>query len=170
MTVRKKPSNGAGSPKAAPAPSSKKRSKAAAYVQDAPLLLNEPEAAYGLSPFQKIRKIKSGISKKELSSIKEKARLDYDTLAQLLSVGRATLINKKNTERFNPNVSEKILALATLYAYGYDVFGDTDAFNDWMKSPNLALGNASPLEFADTLTGIEEVRKLIGRIDYGIFS
>jgi putative toxin-antitoxin system antitoxin component (TIGR02293 family) len=136
-----------------------------------PIVLNEVSAPpYELSPYQKIYKIKSGISKKELTSIKEAARLDYDTLAQLLSVARATLIHKKDHEKFNLNVSEKILALADLYSYGYEVFDDVDKFNDWMKEPNLALDNKLPLDLADTMTGIEELKHLIGRIDYGIFS
>lgn len=126
--------------------------------------------AYELSSAQKIARIRSGISKKELSSIKAVAGLDYDTLAQLLSVGRATLINKKGAEKFNVSVSEKILALAGLYSYGYEVFDDVEKFNRWMKEPNLSIGDKRPIELADTLTGIEEIMHIIGRIEYGIFS
>ncbi len=134
-------------------------------------VLHEADSpVYALSPFQKINKIKAGISKKELSAIKNAADLDYDTLAELLSVARATLINKKNDEKFSTNISEKIFALADLYSFGYAVFGEVDKFNRWMKSPNMSIANQSPLALADTLTGIGEIKNMIGRISYGVYS
>lgn len=134
-------------------------------------ILSDTEApAYELSPRQKIAKIKSGVSKKDLTSIKEATQLDFDMLSDLLSVARATLINKKGDEKFNRNVSEKILAIADLYSYGFEVFGSGNKFNAWMREANTALGETAPIELADTITGIEEVKHLVGRIAYGIYS
>ncbi|QEC52171.1 putative toxin-antitoxin system antitoxin component (TIGR02293 family) [Anseongella ginsenosidimutans] len=135
------------------------------------LMLSDTEAPpYELSPQQKIAKIKSGISKKDLTSLKDAASLDYDMLAELLSVARVTLINKKGEEKFNRNVSEKIMALADLYSYGFDIFGNGDKFNAWMNEPNAALGQIAPIELSDTIIGIQEVKHLVGRIAFGIFS
>jgi putative toxin-antitoxin system antitoxin component (TIGR02293 family) len=153
-------------------PGKKQPAKKAVYTSaDTIYMLNDVESPpYELTPVQKIQKIKSGISKKELTSIKEAAHLDYDTLATLLSVGRATLLNKKSQDKFNNSVSERILAIADLYSYGYAVFEDKDAFNNWMQEPNTALNNQSPLEIADTLIGIQEIKNIIGRIEYGVYS
>jgi uncharacterized protein (DUF2384 family) len=49
------------------------------------------------------------------------------------------------------------------------VFEDRDRFNAWMKNNNKALGDKTPLTLMDTLYGIQEVKKLIGRIEYGVF-
>lgn len=134
-------------------------------------MLNDVDSpVYALNPFQKINKIRAGISKKELSSVKNAAGLDYDMLAELLSVGRATLINKRGDEKFNANISEKIFALADLYSFGYEVFGEADKFNRWMKSPNISISGKSPISLADTLTGIGEIKNMIGRIAYGVYS
>jgi putative toxin-antitoxin system antitoxin component (TIGR02293 family) len=118
---------------------------------------------------KKISMIKNGVSKNELNEIKEESDLDYDTLSNILSVSRAKLINKKGAEKFDQATSERIMLLADVIAYGQSVFEDKDAFNEWMKKTNMALGSKTPLELMDTLYGIQEVKKEIGRIEYGVF-
>jgi putative toxin-antitoxin system antitoxin component (TIGR02293 family) len=125
---------------------------------------------YEWSPYDKINAIREGISKEELENLKEQAEVDYTMLSKILSVTRATLHNKKGKDRFDAVVSERILLMADLYSFGYSVFKDQEKFNRWMKTPNRALGNAVPLHLAETVYGLAEVRSLIGRIDYGVFS
>ncbi|MFT4154039.1 antitoxin Xre/MbcA/ParS toxin-binding domain-containing protein [Parafilimonas sp.] len=117
----------------------------------------------------KITIIKKGISKKELEAVKEESCLDYDTLSNILSVSKAKLHGKKGAERFDQNTSERIMLLADVIAYGQSVFEDKESFNEWLKTSNMALGNVSPVELMDTMYGIDEVKKEIGRIEYGVF-
>lgn len=124
---------------------------------------------HSLSNFQKINQIKAGISKSALEEIKRKAGLDYDTIASILSVAKATIHNKKGESKFDQKVSEKIILLGDIYSYGYTVFEDTARFNTWMKTPNRAFGEKTPLELTDTLYGIQEVKNAIGRIEYGVY-
>jgi putative toxin-antitoxin system antitoxin component (TIGR02293 family) len=156
---------------------------------DAPGTFNEPYAAYHgaqhpgiifksalqlpeskMTSFQKIDMIRRGISKTDFERFKDKAGLDYDQLANALSVARATLINKKGEDKFNQALSERIVSLADIYSYGYEVFEDIGRFNSWVFRPNQALGGQRPFDFLDNQFGREEVRNLIGRIDYGVYS
>jgi len=114
-----------------------------------------------MSPIEKMERLQVGISKKELETLKIRAELDYDKLANLLSVTRATLINKPTTEKFNPSLSERILGLADIYSYGYDVFEDEEKFNKWMFSQNRALGGMTPYEVCNNQFGREEVKILL---------
>lgn len=123
-----------------------------------------------MTSLQKMQIIKSGISKNYLEVFKKSAELDYDSLAEALSVTRTTLINKKGNDKFSDQISEKIIALADLYSYGYEIFEDRERFNKWMLSPNQALGGLAPIEIIDNIYGREEVRNLIGRIGYGVYS
>ncbi|MEO9069489.1 MAG: antitoxin Xre/MbcA/ParS toxin-binding domain-containing protein [Ginsengibacter sp.] len=123
-----------------------------------------------LSAFEKMHIVRDGVSKKDLELLKSKADLDYTMLAKALSVTRATLINKKRGEKFNSGLSEKILGMADLYSYGFEVFENEDRFNQWMARPNKALGGQIPYDLIDNQFGREEVKNLIGRIDYGIYS
>ncbi|HVG40224.1 MAG TPA: antitoxin Xre/MbcA/ParS toxin-binding domain-containing protein [Chitinophagaceae bacterium] len=125
---------------------------------------------YMWSSYQKIDAIKEGISKEELENLKDQTGLDYDTLAKVLSVTKATLHNKKGKDKFDVSVSERLLLLADIYSYGYQVFESKERFNQWMKSSNSSLGGVSPLNLLDTLYGMEEVKHLVGRIEYGVYS
>lgn len=160
-----------------------------------PLQTAEPAAAYGsfkprfaliapeavldrrtsrpetkMTPLEKMRLVEDGISKTDLEQLKEKAGLDYDQLAQMLHVARATLISKKGTEKFSEDISEKILQLADLYSYGYEVFEDRERFNAWIFRANKALGGQAPYQLLHNTYGREEVRNIIGRIAYGVYS
>ncbi|GGM99503.1 hypothetical protein GCM10010967_36830 [Dyadobacter beijingensis] len=130
--------------------------------------LQRPESQ--MTSFQKIDMIRRGISKNDFEGFKNKTGLDYDQLANALSVARATLINKKGDEKFNQSLSERIVSLADIYSYGYEVFEDVERFNSWVFRPNKALGGQRPFDFLDNQFGREEVKNLIGRIDYGVYS
>ncbi len=143
------------------------------FVKEAPTYYYDGNAAVPLSTLtavQKMKIVKKGVSKTYLVSLKKTVALDYDLLSQALSVTRSTLINKKGKQKFSYKLSERIIALADLYSYGYEVFEDEEKFNRWMFHPNQALGGVRPLDLVDNYYGREEVHNLIGRIAYGVFS
>ncbi|MES2883072.1 MAG: antitoxin Xre/MbcA/ParS toxin-binding domain-containing protein [Bacteroidota bacterium] len=125
---------------------------------------------YQWSSYDKIDAIKGGITKEELESLKNQSGLDYDTLAVILNVAKATLHNKKGKAKFDQYISERIFLLADVYSYGYKVFEQKEKFNQWMKTDNRSLGNIKPLSLLDTMYGVEEIKHLIGRIEYGVYS
>lgn len=132
------------------------------------IITNRPE--FELTPIEKMEMVGKGISKNALEKLKENTGLDYDQVSQLLSVSRTTLIGTKGTAKFSSDVSDKILGLANIYSYGYEVFEDCDRFNQWIFRPNKALGGHSPFDIMHNSFGKEEVKNLIGRIDTGIYS
>jgi putative toxin-antitoxin system antitoxin component (TIGR02293 family) len=123
-----------------------------------------------MTPLEKINMANEKISKTQLEQLKKSTGLDYTSLSHVLSVARATLINKKGNAKFNEAQSERILALADIYAHGYEVFGDEEKFNHWIAEPNKSLAGQKPLDLLYTQFGREEVKRLIGRIDYGVYS
>lgn len=123
-----------------------------------------------MTSLEKMKIVHSGLSKQDLESLKAKTRLDYGKLAKALSVTRATLINKKKQQKFSTVLSERIMSLADIYSYGYEVFEDEDRFNRWMFRPNHALNGKAPYELMANHFGREEVRNIIGRIAYGVYS
>ena len=136
----------------------------------AEIFLNNGRPAHKMTSIEKMDLVEEGISKKALENLKNNAELDYDQLAEMLNVARATLINKKGNAKFNHDVSDKILGLADIYSYGYEVFEDRDRFNEWIFRKNQALGNQTPFDLLHNSFGREEVKNLIGRIDHGIYS
>jgi putative toxin-antitoxin system antitoxin component (TIGR02293 family) len=47
---------------------------------------------------------------------------------------------------------------------------DAEITRQWFKMPAKALGGKTPLEYADTEPGTQEVEDLLVRIEYGVFS
>jgi putative toxin-antitoxin system antitoxin component (TIGR02293 family) len=123
-----------------------------------------------MTAVEKMDMVREGVSKKKLESLKSKTNLDYDKLSTILSTTRATLINKKGTEHFSTALSERIVSIADLYSYGFEVFEDESKFNEWIFRPNQALGGKQPFELLDNHFGREEVKNVIGRINYGVYS
>ena len=145
--------------------------RAVKFNNGAPILVGivgRPENQ--LTSFEKMQISSEGISKKDLENLKDKSALNYDQLATLLSVTKATLINKKGRSKFKSNLSEKIVELADIYSYGFSVFEDEEKFNEWIFRPNKALGERAPFDILHNSFGREEVKNLIGRIEYGVYS
>ena len=128
------------------------------------------KAEWQMTAVEKMDMVRDGLSKRDLESLKSKTNLDYDKLSTLLATTRATLINKKGTAHFSTALSERILSIADIYSYGYEVFEDEKKFNEWVFRPNRALGGKQPFELLDNQFGREEIKNLIGRIDYGVYS
>ncbi|MEX0995911.1 MAG: antitoxin Xre/MbcA/ParS toxin-binding domain-containing protein [Flavobacteriaceae bacterium] len=155
------------------APKPYKSSKKTGFAANEPTVYyvaNTPTPLNVLTSFEKMQIIKRGISKRYLESFKEATSLDYASLADALLVTRATLINKKGDQKFNNQVSERIVSIADLYAFGYEVFEDKTRFNEWMFVPNQGLGGEVPFSIVNNQYGREEIKNLIGRIAYGVYS
>src|SRR4051812_44274063 len=129
---------------------------------------HKPES--NMTALEKMQLARTGISKQDLELLKQTTGLDYDNLAKGLAVTKATLFNKKGKEKFSADLSERIVSLADIYSYGYAVFEDVEHFNTWMHRPNGALGGQHPYAIIDNQFGREEVKDLIGRIEYGVYS
>ncbi|MDX2191064.1 MAG: MbcA/ParS/Xre antitoxin family protein [Bacteroidota bacterium] len=128
-------------------------------------ILGEPSVAYGY-----VASARNGLNKNNLINLKNNTGLDYEVLATLLDINTRTIQKRKIDEPFKLNTSEKMIAIAELYANGFETFGDKEKFKKWMNYPLPALGGATPLSMLDTHYGIQMVTDVIGRIKYGIYS
>jgi putative toxin-antitoxin system antitoxin component (TIGR02293 family) len=57
-----------------------------------------------------------------------------------------------------------------MVARATDVFDDREVAVGWMLGSNRALEGQSPLDVLDTEVGEEQVRTLLGRIEYGVYT
>jgi putative toxin-antitoxin system antitoxin component (TIGR02293 family) len=92
------------------------------------------------------------------------------SLADITGVSQSSLTRRKRSGRMTPEESERILRIAGLVDLAAGIFGDIEVAVAWLKETNLSLGDVSPLEFARSEIGGREVRDLLGRIEYGVYS
>ena len=51
-----------------------------------------------------------------------------------------------------------------------EVFGERGKAQEWLRTPNRALGGQLPLTLLETGSGVRQVEAVLGRISQGVFS
>ena len=132
--------------------------------------LTSPKALAALKELpleERIRFVQAGISKVQLTEIKEILHFDYDLLSRLLLLTNRSMHLKKGNEVFNPSVSDRIMAILELYSFGYDVMGRFADFHEWMRRPSEQLMGNTPLNVIATHPGLLAVRSALTNIQFG---
>lgn len=113
--------------------------------------------------------IREGLPYESIEVISKRADLPIRRVLNFLGVPQTTY-NKKKRDRdlLNGRDSEMILILTELLDFGLEVFNnEAEKFNRWLKKPNISLGGITPESLFDSLTGIQEVRNSLSRLEYG---
>ncbi|MCH8317933.1 MAG: DUF2384 domain-containing protein [Bacteroidetes bacterium] len=53
---------------------------------------------------------------------------------------------------------------------GLDVFVDSQKFNTWLESQNIALGGIKPKDLLDNTFGINMIKDELSRIEHGVLA
>jgi putative toxin-antitoxin system antitoxin component (TIGR02293 family) len=85
-------------------------------------------------------------------------------------MSRSTLQRRKAAGRLTSQESDKVVRFSRLLRLAADLFGSVERGRAWLKHSQRGLGGAVPLDFAQTEVGAQEVERLLGRIDYGVYS
>ena len=114
--------------------------------------------------------IRKGISPAAVDALVSAMRVTQAELATALDIPARTLARRKQEGVLNREESAKLVRLAQVAERAEEVFQDVDASLDWLKSPNAALGGATPLSLLDTGIGADSVMDALGRIEHGVFA
>ena len=117
-----------------------------------------------------IQNIKKGLPISAFEKIQKELEVSADTLAFTVNIASRTLARRKKEGRFQPDESERILRIASLFDRALQVLHNRNRVRLWFKSPQKGLGGKTPLEYADTEPGAREVEDLLGRLEHGVFS
>jgi len=120
----------------------------------------------------RIRLIREGLPYSTLEALSLKVNIPIKHFLSFLQIPQTTY-NKRKREsvKLSGRDSEIILVLNELVDYGIEVFnGESEKFLLWLEKNNLSLGGVTPKSFFDSLTGIQEVRKCLDRIEHGNFA
>ncbi len=125
-------------------------------------MVNEPAVRYS--------KAHNGITKSDFIAVAAMTGLNLTEFSKFLPVSKRTIEKVKDQELLSPQVSDRVLQIATLYQQGIEVFGNTSTFKEWMNSSIIALGDKKPIDFMNNGTGIAIIHDLLGRIEHGVYS
>lgn len=128
---------------------------------------------YGWSNrMERMEIIRQGIPYNSIEVISQKLNRPVKSVLSIVGMPQTTY-NKKKSEHSLLDIrnSELIVLITELIDYGKEVFNNEDnKFQRWLRKTNQSLGGNSPESLLDTVTGIDEVRFCLNRIEYGNFA
>jgi len=118
---------------------------------------------------ERVGVIRAGIPYGSIEVISQRLNKPVKSLLAIVGLPQTTY-NKKKSEHslLDRRDSELLILINELIDYGINVFNDEEEkFQRWLKKPNLSLGGNPPDSMLDTMTGINEVRFSLNRLEFG---
>lgn len=128
------------------------------------------KAAVEHTPAQLIRSLKLGLPVQELDDLRSSLDVSMERLVPMLGISKATLHRRMATGRLDLPESDRVVRFARLVGRAVSVMESLENARRWLTSPQVGLGGAVPLEYAETEVGAREVENLLGRIEYGVYA
>jgi putative toxin-antitoxin system antitoxin component (TIGR02293 family) len=118
---------------------------------------------------ERIAIIRSGIPYDSIDVVSKRLNTPVKSVLAIIGIPQTTY-NKKKSEHLllDSRDSELVILINELIDYGLEVFNnEEEKFQRWLKKPNLSIGGSTPENMLDTLTGINEVRFSLNRLEFG---
>ncbi|RZJ69383.1 antitoxin Xre/MbcA/ParS toxin-binding domain-containing protein [Flavobacterium sp.] len=121
---------------------------------------------------ERVNLVREGIPYDSIEVVSKRLNNPVKSVLALLGIPQTTY-NKKKSEHsmLDSRDSELIVLITELIDYGLEVFNhEEEKFQRWLKKPNLSIGGNSPESMLDTISGLNEVKFSLNRIEYGNFA
>jgi len=106
-----------------------------------------------------------------LKKVQKKMQFTNRELGKVLDMSESTLQRRlKLNQKLDKKESESTIHLASVWAKGIEVFENEDDFRTWLHTKNTALGNHAPIALLHSPIGRDEIKDILCRIEFGIFS
>ena len=118
---------------------------------------------------ERVEVIREGIPFGTIEVISQRLSVPVNPLLALVGIPQS-LYNTKKAEHslMDRRDSELIVMISELIDHGLEVFNhEEEKFKRWLQKPNLSLGGRSPESMLDTMTGINEVKLCLNRLEFG---
>lgn len=89
-------------------------------------------------------------------------------ICQAIGLSSARL-RRLRDERLSPRHSDAALALIDITDLAQRVLGTREVAEAWLNHPAIALDGLKPLTILKTTPGIEAVKELLARMEYGVY-
>ncbi|MEQ8926051.1 MAG: DUF2384 domain-containing protein [Fulvivirga sp.] len=155
--------------------------------------LNEPAMAYGLgittldllidilgisnlakklkNSLDLLKMAENGFPIKVLKNLQKRTQFTNRQIGIVLDMSESTVQRRiRDNQKLDKKQSESAVQLASVWVKGLEVFEDEDDFRTWLNTENQALGGNKPLALLHSSIGREEVKNVLNRIAWGIYS
>lgn len=113
----------------------------------------------------------SGLTKASVDALANHIGISRKSMAEdILDVSVKTMERKAATAKLDKKTSSHVMEIARVMQHAFEVFEDEEKVKLWMSRENRALNGKSPVQLFDTLTGLNMVNDVLGRIEEGVYS
>lgn len=113
--------------------------------------------------------VRRGLPYNVFERVQETLEVSAQALAALIGVPVRTLNKRKHEGRFSVGESDNLLRVVRVVSKTFDFFREPEAARAWLGAPEMAFDGDTPLSLLDTETGAQEVFRLLGQLEYGVF-
>ena len=123
------------------------------------------------SDFEFIKIIRNGLPSKVIGCVVNSSAISEDVITNSLRIAKRTAARRKATAtKLKPAESELIYRFSKVLVTATAILGDRDKARAWLLTENRALYGNRPIELLDTAIGFEDVKDVLYRIEYGVYS
>lgn len=138
-------------------------------VSEKSVLMGDGKVYHANTKLGKIAVIRAGIPYEMIDTVSKRLNNPVKSVLALIGIPQTTY-NKKKSEHLllDSRDSELLILINELIDYGLEVFNhEEEKFHRWLKKPNPSIGGHSPESMLDTVTGINEVKFSLNRLEFG---
>ena len=117
-----------------------------------------------------IDKARAGLPYATLEALAARFEIPQAILVRVLHLPPRTLARRKKSRRLSADESDRLLRLARVATRAEEVFGSHERAGAWLRGTVRALGGVRPLDLLDTDLGAQQVERILGRIEHGVYS
>ena len=117
---------------------------------------------------EKIHAIRSGVGARVVDDMVRYLEVPKNVVFAVLHTPESTAHRLiRDNRQLDSAATERVVRVADVIRVAEGTLGGREAATKWLKTPNLALGDATPLSLLDTEPGANEVRRILSSIKYG---
>lgn len=123
------------------------------------------------SEFDLINASGKGIAKASVDELANYMGISRKAMAEdIFDLSVKTMERKSPKDKMDRRTSAHALEIAKIMQHAFEVFEDEEILKHWINKENKALNGIKPVALFSTLTGLNMVNDVLGRIEEGIYS
>lgn len=123
------------------------------------------------SEFDLIGVAADGLTKASIDELAMDLGISRKSMAEdILNVSVKTMERKSPEDKLDKKLSSHAIEIARTIQHAFRVFEDEEKVKRWVIRENKALNGMKPIRLFDTLTGLNLVNDILGRIEEGVYS
>ncbi len=113
---------------------------------------------------------RKGVQKVNIKVLADYMGLTQELISSFIHSSFRNIQRKSDSELLDISKSERLLELASFAKKATQVLGSVEAMKIWIQTALPALEYKKPIDFLDTSFGLNILKDVLGRIQYGIYS